>query len=46
MGNFLLKHIIKPTLILDEDKVRIYIHAMAEKARLSNVLFRPHIKTH
>ncbi len=46
MENFLLKHIIKPTLLLDEDKARINIHAMAEKARLSNVLFRPHFKTH
>ncbi len=46
MDNSFLKHIIKPTLLLDEDKARANIHTMAEKARQSNVLFRPHFKTH
>lgn len=35
-----------PTLLLDEEKCRFNIHSMAEKARISNVIFRPHFKTH
>jgi D-serine deaminase-like pyridoxal phosphate-dependent protein len=38
--------ITKPTLLLDEARARANIHSMAEKARQSNVLFRPHFKTH
>jgi D-serine deaminase-like pyridoxal phosphate-dependent protein len=36
----------KPTLLLDESRCRRNIRKMAEKARLSGVLFRPHFKTH
>ncbi|HWQ45923.1 MAG TPA: alanine racemase [Longilinea sp.] len=39
-------NITTPTLVLDETKTRANIHRMAEKARLSNVRFRPHFKTH
>lgn len=46
MNSTLLENIIKPTLVLDENKVRENIHFMAEKARRSNVIFRPHFKTH
>ncbi|PCH94724.1 MAG: alanine racemase [Bacteroidetes bacterium] len=35
-----------PTLILDVEKCKFNIAAMAEKARKSNVIFRPHFKTH
>jgi len=35
-----------PTLIIDEDKCRANIRAMAEKARRNDVIFRPHFKTH
>ncbi|MBA4322394.1 MAG: alanine racemase, partial [Odoribacter sp.] len=38
--------IIKPSLILDESRCRKNIASMAEKARLSGVVFRPHFKTH
>jgi D-serine deaminase-like pyridoxal phosphate-dependent protein len=38
--------ITKPTLVLNETRARANIHSMAEKARQSNVLFRPHFKTH
>jgi D-serine deaminase-like pyridoxal phosphate-dependent protein len=41
-----LSKIVKPTLILDEEKCRRNIKRMAEKARLSGVIFRPHFKTH
>jgi D-serine deaminase-like pyridoxal phosphate-dependent protein len=41
-----LNKIIKPALILDENKCRINIARIAEKARASGVLFRPHFKTH
>jgi D-serine deaminase-like pyridoxal phosphate-dependent protein len=36
----------KPTLILDEKKCRANIGIMADKARSSGVIFRPHFKTH
>lgn len=36
----------KPTLLLDEFKCRNNISFMAEKARSSGVVFRPHFKTH
>jgi D-serine deaminase-like pyridoxal phosphate-dependent protein len=36
----------KPTLLLDESKCRGNIRIMAEKARSSGILFRPHFKTH
>lgn len=35
-----------PTLLLDEEKCRRNIRVMAEKARNSGVVFRPHFKTH
>ncbi|MCU0457015.1 MAG: alanine racemase [Bacteroidales bacterium] len=35
-----------PTLLLDEEKCRRNIRMMAEKARNSDVVFRPHFKTH
>ncbi len=38
--------ITTPTLVLDETKTRTNIQRMAEKARVSNVRFRPHFKTH
>ena len=36
----------RPTLIIDEVKVRKNIDSMAEKAKRLNLLFRPHFKTH
>ena len=41
-----LGKITKPTLILDEQKCRRNIKVMADKARTSGVIFRPHFKTH
>jgi len=41
-----LKGIKKPTLVLDENKCRSNIAMMAEKAKRSGVIFRPHFKTH
>jgi D-serine deaminase-like pyridoxal phosphate-dependent protein len=41
-----LSKINKPTLLLDETKCRRNIRNMAEKASLSDVVFRPHFKTH
>jgi D-serine deaminase-like pyridoxal phosphate-dependent protein len=41
-----LSKIIKPTLLLDEFKCRNNIRSMAAKARNSDVIFRPHFKTH
>ncbi|MEQ8583911.1 MAG: alanine racemase [Marinoscillum sp.] len=38
--------ITRPTLLIDETKVRKNIKMMAEKARKSNVVLRPHFKTH
>ncbi len=35
-----------PTVIVDETRARANIRAMAEKARRSDVAFRPHFKTH
>lgn len=35
-----------PTLLLDEEKCRLNILVMAGKARINNVIFRPHFKTH
>jgi D-serine deaminase-like pyridoxal phosphate-dependent protein len=35
-----------PTLLLDEEKCRLNIRVMAEKARNNDVVFRPHFKTH
>ncbi len=40
------KGIIKPTLLVDESKARQNIAKMAARARGSNVIFRPHFKTH
>ena len=36
----------RPTLIIDEKKVRRNIASMAEKAKKLNLIFRPHFKTH
>jgi D-serine deaminase-like pyridoxal phosphate-dependent protein len=41
-----ISKIIRPTLLLDESKCRRNIRIMAEKAKLSGVIFRPHFKTH
>src|SRR5512140_3613959 len=38
--------IVKPTLLVDESRVRGNIARMAEKARRQGVRFRPHFKTH
>ncbi|MCB0278891.1 MAG: alanine racemase [Calditrichaeota bacterium] len=38
--------ITRPTLLLDEKKVRQNIREMAVKASKTNVVFRPHFKTH
>ena len=39
-------HIEKPTLVLDVEKCKANIAFMANKAAASNVIFRPHFKTH
>ena len=41
-----LDQIKRPTLLLDERKCRENIRMMADKARRSNVIFRPHFKSH
>lgn len=38
--------IVKPTMLLDEGRVRANITRMAQKARANGVRFRPHFKTH
>ncbi len=38
--------IVRPTLLLDENRCRANIRRMVEKARRGNVIFRPHFKTH
>ncbi len=38
--------IVKPTMILDERRVRSNIRRMAQRARENQVRFRPHFKTH
>jgi D-serine deaminase-like pyridoxal phosphate-dependent protein len=38
--------IVRPTLVLDEAKVRRNIERMVDKARRSQVTLRPHCKTH
>jgi D-serine deaminase-like pyridoxal phosphate-dependent protein len=38
--------IVKPTLLLDKNRVLKNIEKMARKARASRVRFRPHFKTH
>lgn len=40
------QQITKPTLILDEGRVRRNIAMMAEKAARQGIVFRPHFKTH
>ncbi|MBT7618291.1 MAG: alanine racemase [Calditrichaeota bacterium] len=42
----MLKNITKPTLILDKNRAITNIRQMAKKARISDVVFRPHFKTH
>lgn len=48
MSNFqnTLNGISGTTLLLDEDKCRANIHAMAQRAKNAGVMFRPHFKTH
>jgi len=41
-----MNNISKPTLLIDTRKVEQNIKKMAEKAKLSNIIFRPHFKTH
>lgn len=41
-----LRKIKRPTLLLDESICRDNIRTMADKAKLSGVVFRPHFKTH
>lgn len=41
-----LKNISKPTLIIDREKCLKNIERMAQKAKDSNLIFRPHFKTH
>ena len=36
----------KPTLFLNEERVRNNIKRMVQKARKNNIIFRPHFKTH
>lgn len=36
----------KPTILLDEEKARLNLSVMAEKARNAGMVFRPHFKTH
>lgn len=42
----LFNHIVKPTLLLDENKTRKNIAQMVKKAKISRVELRPHFKTH
>ena len=44
--NRILDAITKPLLLVHEQRARDNIEKMAKKARLSNVRFRPHFKTH
>ncbi|MCD4817767.1 MAG: alanine racemase [Candidatus Cloacimonetes bacterium] len=44
--NFQKLKIKKPTLVIDESKVRQNIQFMTEKANRNNLIFRPHFKTH
>ncbi|MBE0674559.1 MAG: alanine racemase [Bacteroidales bacterium] len=45
-GNFDIKKIVKPTLLIDEQKCRRNILFMHNKSKSSDVSFRPHFKTH
>lgn len=38
--------IIKPTLLIDENRCKNNIRKMSEKAKANNCIFRPHFKTH
>jgi D-serine deaminase-like pyridoxal phosphate-dependent protein len=42
----MLNRIQKPTLLLQEEICRKNIEKMAAKAKLNNMIFRPHFKTH
>lgn len=42
----LFDEIEKPTLVIDEPRVRANIHRMIQKANQQNIRFRPHFKTH
>jgi D-serine deaminase-like pyridoxal phosphate-dependent protein len=41
-----LDDIVRPTLLVQEERARLNIQRMSRKARLSGVTFRPHFKTH
>ncbi len=41
-----MHHINKPTLLISRTKTEANIRQMAEKAKRSGVIFRPHFKTH
>ena len=38
--------IIKPTLVINKERILANIERMSKKAKDSKVLFRPHFKTH
>ena len=40
------QNIVRPTFVINPDRVRKNIEFMAEKARLAGVRFCPHFKTH
>ena len=45
-SKIMLNKITSPTLVINEDICRANIRRMAEKANASDVIFRPHFKTH
>ena len=46
MVQFIFSQIKTPTLLLDEKKAKRNIRRMSQKAKMYNVSFRPHFKTH
>ena len=40
------EEIVRPTLVVDENRVSENIDRMAQRARQAGVRFRPHFKTH
>lgn len=46
MRDTILDEIVRPTMLLDEARVRRNIGRMAQKARAAGVRFSPHFKTH
>ena len=41
-----LADIVRPTLLVREERARLNIYHMSSKARRSGIIFRPHFKTH